>query len=152
MNNENIIIEKTFPVNVSELFSAWTQEDALKSWWKPGGRKLESVQTDLQEGGTVVYTFEKNESSEGELIIEGKYETVEPENELVYTWNWSLNNEPIENGTYKLNVKFSEATEGAKLTVTQESLNEIEGIHPHQDGWEKSLDELADYLNTQTAN
>ena len=113
MNNENITIEKTFPVQVRELYRAWTEEDALKTWWQPGGRKLESVKTDLQEGGALVYTFDPNENSEGELIIEGKYETVVPENELVYTWNWALNNEPIENGTYKLNVKFSEAGEGA---------------------------------------
>jgi uncharacterized protein YndB with AHSA1/START domain len=146
MNNENINIEKTFPVEVSELYAAWTEEEALQEWWKPGGRKIESVTADLSEGGSVKYTFEEDESSKGELFIEGKYETVVPEKELVYTWNWILDNQPVENGTYKLHVKFSNFEGGAKLAITQESLSETEGIHPHQDGWEKSLDDLAEYL------
>ena len=147
MNNENISIEKTFPVEVSELYKAWTEEDALQTWWKPGGRTLDTVECDLTEGGTVRYTFVDSDKSEGELFIEGEYETVVPQEQLVYTWNWVLDNEPIENGTYKLDVKFSAAEDGSKLTITQESLNESEGIHPHKDGWEKSLNDLAEYLS-----
>ena len=149
MNNENIKIEKSFPVNASALYKAWTEEEALKSWWQPAGRKLKLVQADLKDGGALKYIFEDNGNDEGELIIEGEYEAVVPEVRLAYTWNWMLNNETVKNGEYKLNVEFSDNGNEATLTIHQESLNDAEGIHPHQDGWEKSLNDLESYLAEQ---
>lgn len=149
MSNENVAIEKNFPVSVSELYKAWTEEQALKSWWKPAGRKLNSVSADLSEGGTIKYTFEDDANSDGQLVIDGNYETVEPEKELVYTWNWSLNGAPVENGENKLHVSFMEDGDGSKLSVTQETQGNDGGIHPHKEGWETSLEDLEQYLSAK---
>ena len=66
MANKEIKIEKAFPVTVEKLYAAWTEEDALKAWWQPAGRKLASVDSDLKEGGIIRYTFEDSEDHEGQ--------------------------------------------------------------------------------------
>ncbi|UKT62604.1 SRPBCC family protein [Pedobacter mucosus] len=145
MSNETLQAEKTFNKNVSELYQAWTDESALKEWWKPSGNKLKSLTADLEKGGELKYDFESDNN--GDLIIEGTYEEVIPEEKLVYTWNWILDNVPVENGEYKLTVSFSAEGEGSKLSITQESLNENEGIHPNKSGWDTALNDLENYLS-----
>jgi len=54
---------------------------------------------------------------------------------------------PVENGSYKLRVDFSEEEDGSKLVVTQELNSEHEGIHPHEEGWNEALKNLESYLN-----
>lgn len=147
MANEPIEEEKTFSVSVSELYKAWTDESALKEWWKPGGRKLQSVVAELEEGGSLTYTFETDEESSGDLLIEGEYEEVLPEEKLVYTWNWKLNDAPVENGEYKLHVGFSGDENESTLNITQETSGDQEAIHPHKEGWEKALENLETYLS-----
>ena len=82
MSNENITAQKSFPVEVNKLYQAWTEEAALKKWWKPAGRKLQSVEAVLENGGTIKYTFEQDDNTGGELVIEGTYETVIPERKV----------------------------------------------------------------------
>ncbi|MBL4674684.1 MAG: SRPBCC domain-containing protein [Mucilaginibacter sp.] len=147
MANENVSVEKSFSVGVIELYKAWTEPEALKDWWKPLGRTLVAVDADLKKGGMIKYTFDSVESKDEQLVIEGEYETVLPKEKLVYTWNWVLHGQPVENGAYKLTVGFSEEGEGSKLTIIQQAEQETEGVNPHQEGWEKALQDLDEYLS-----
>lgn len=139
--------EKTFQVPVSALYKAWTEEEELKNWWKPGGRTLSSLDAELEEGGTLKYTFETLEESNGNLVIDGEYREVLPEEKLVYTWNWSIDDAPVENGEYQLTVEFSGEGDASKLHITQENTGGQEAIHPHKEGWDKALAELDAYLS-----
>ena len=149
MSNENITAQKSFPVDVNKLYKAWTEEAALKEWWKPAGRKLQSVEAVLENGGTIKYTFEPDDNSNGELVIEGTYETVIPNEKLVYSWNWKLDNAPVKDGDYKLSVAFTSENEGSKISISQETEAEQEGIHPHQEGWDNALADLEKYLSAE---
>jgi len=146
MLNENITAQKSFPVDVNELYKAWTEETSLKKWWKPAGRKLRSVEAILENGGTIKYIFEPDGNNNGELLIEGNYETVIPDDKLVYSWNWKLDNIPVKDGEYKLTVEFTSEDNGSKITVTQKTEAEQEGIHPHKEGWDNALADLEKYL------
>ena len=145
MKNEPITLTKNFRVNKAELFKAWTEESALKSWWKPAGRTLSSLENEIKDGGKILYKFD-NESEDGQLTIEGEYQSASPEEKLVYSWNWIMDNQALENGNYLLTVEFQEAEDGAQLLITQENQSEQEGIHPHQEGWEDALASLKKYL------
>lgn len=146
MENGNLRTEKTFEANVKNLYQAWISEDALKQWWKPGGRNLISVEADVKEGGKIKYTFEQVNDSE--LVVEGVYKEVKPEEKLVYTWNWNLQNAAVEDGQYTLSVDFGKSGDGSKITVHQDKDAKEEGIHPNKDGWEEALNRLAEYLSS----
>jgi uncharacterized protein YndB with AHSA1/START domain len=70
MANENVTIGRSFPIGVSELYEAWTDDAALKQWWHPAGKELKSVEAEINVGGKIRYTFAEGEEGQGPLIIE----------------------------------------------------------------------------------
>jgi uncharacterized protein YndB with AHSA1/START domain len=141
-----ISIEKDFQVSAQQLFHAWTDPQALKQWWHPMGNDLVDVQNDLTPGGTVKYVFETGNSQEP-IEISGQYETVEPERQLVYTWNWHLPQATVGNGHYKLTISFEPNGTYSKLFVRQDNFDSEEAVRPHQEGWERALNDLEGFLS-----
>ena len=138
-----IEIERQFDVDVETLFKAWTQAEQLKQWWHPMGNTITDVKNELKENGAVEYYF----GDEG-CEITGTYSEVVPNEKLVYTWVWNMNDESSESG-YTLKIGFSAVGEGSKLHVVQEGFSGPDFLKPHEDGWEKGLEDLAAYLSGQ---
>ena len=142
------------PVNVSKdfaaasdiLYRAWTEPDQLKKWWKPMGNQLTEVNTDLKEGGEIEYKF-KSEGSEN-LVIRGEYLEVIPNEKLVYTWKWHVQDEALDDSEYTLTVNFKSADQRSSIQISQEDNNSRESIKPHQHGWDEALNHLAEYLES----
>ena len=143
----NVIeIERNFNVDVATLFKAWTEAEHLKQWWHPMGESLTDVKNELREGGAVEYYV-----GNAGLEITGTYSEVIPNEKLVYSWVWNMSDEGSENG-YSLNVSFSAEGDGSKLRVVQEGFSGPELLKPHQDGWDKGLDDLEAYLSGNAQN
>jgi uncharacterized protein YndB with AHSA1/START domain len=150
MSDQSIVISKHFSVNRSALYKAWTEEAALREWWKPMGKSLVKLENDIRVGGKVEYVFEDLDNAAGKLIIQGEYQTATPEEKLVYTWNWILNDVAVENANYTLTIEFSEQNEETELKIQQHREKEVEGVQPHKEGWEDALESLSKYLETQS--
>lgn len=135
-----IHISRSFQATREDLYQAWTAPDRLKQWWHPLGRRLIDVENDVRPGGKVVYRFEDG------LEITGDYSEVQEGQHLVYTWNWNLPSEPVDNAQYLLRVDFKDDGDGSVLEVRQENFANHQAIKPHQEGWEHALDRLEDYL------
>lgn len=143
----NIIeIERSFDVDVETLFKAWTEAEDLKQWWHPMGDSLVDVKNELKEGGAVEYHV-----GESGLQITGTYSEVIPNEKLAYSWVWNMSDEGSESG-YTLNVTFSPDGEGSKLKVIQEGFSGPEFLKPHEDGWEKGLNDLSAFLSSGSEN
>lgn len=140
---------KSFPVTAEQLYNAWTNPDQLKQWWKPMGNSLKEVINDLKQGGTVRYIFNDNK-----LVISGEYLEVKENEKLVYTWKWELPHDAVRNAEYKLAVNFVNKGDGSEINVLQENFETEESMLPHQEGWEKGLNDLENFLtsNTSTEN
>lgn len=139
-------VEKEFPVTAAQLFEAWTRPEALQQWWHPMGNRLQHATIELQEGGRVEYVFQ-NEGGSHSFTIRGRYSEVKKNERLAYSWNWELSSPAIGSGEYNLSVTFSSQAKGSRLQVVQENFKEDESIQPHRDGWEKALNDLADFLS-----
>ncbi|SKB79727.1 SRPBCC family protein [Dyadobacter psychrophilus] len=139
----NVIeIERSFDVDVETLFKAWTEAEQLKQWWHPMGDTLVDVKNELKEGGAVEYHV-----GESGLQITGSYTEVVPNEKLVYSWVWNMSDEGSESG-YTLHITFSSEGEGSKLKVLQEGFSGPEFLKPHEEGWEKGLNDLSSYLTS----
>jgi len=138
--------EKEFPVPVEKLYQAWTTPDDLKQWWKPSENKLKTVELDVREGGKFKYEFEAREG-ETAVIITGDYKEVKPNEKLVYSWNWDVPSDHIKKSDHQLTIAFQSSGEGSKISITQENYENDESITPHEEGWEKALNDLREYLN-----
>lgn len=141
--NKALKVEATrsFAVGIDESYNAWTNPDQLKQWWKPMGNTLKEVTNDIREGGSVRYVFNDNK-----LIISGEYLEVKEKEKLVYTWKWELPEDAVRNAEYKLTVDFSVTGNGSAIHVVQDNFQDEETMLPHQEGWEKGLDELEQFL------
>ncbi|MEJ7768255.1 MAG: SRPBCC family protein [Chitinophagaceae bacterium] len=137
-------LSNDFNCSKEKLYSAWTEPEQLKQWWKPLGKQLVEVVNDLVEGGSVSYRF--NDDS---LLIDGNYEQVTNQELLVYTWNWHIKAEPVNDASYKLTVNFKGDENNSSLSIRQDGFESEESIHPHQHGWEQGLDQLKQYLGNE---
>lgn len=145
--NVNLTVEKSFPVTVDQLVNAWESPEELKQWWKPAGNNLKEADIDLTVGGKFRYVFETRDGEE-DLKITGEYKEVDPKKKLVYSWIWELpNTEAITTNEFQLIVEFSSDGNNSKIKVTQENFKDNESIHPHQEGWNKALNDLYEFLS-----
>jgi uncharacterized protein YndB with AHSA1/START domain len=138
---QQVSIQKQFSASRDELYKAWTEENQLKQWWRPMDKELVSVENEIQEGGTVVYTFSND------LKIQGEYKEVQPGQRLVYSWIWELPEDSHHKCEYLLTVLFNNKDNGSELQVTQENFKNEHSIQPHQDGWEQALENLTAFLD-----
>jgi uncharacterized protein YndB with AHSA1/START domain len=146
-NNFNKVeASKQFAVPVEQLFRAWNDPEQLKHWWKPMGNNLLEVTNDLKAGGTVRYTFE-----EQGLTISGTYDEVKENEKLVYSWVWEFPDNTLNNAAYKLTVHFSTTENGSEIRVLQEKIEDKETVHPNEEGWEKGLSDLEQYVKQGTS-
>ncbi len=60
---------------------------------------------------------------------------------------WELpDTEAVSGNEFQLTVEFSTEGEGSKIKVTQENFKDNESIHPHQEGWNKALNDLYNFV------
>jgi len=146
-SNEESTIQtsKSFQAGVSALYKAWTQSEQLKQWWNPMGLTLNDVENEITEGGKVTYHFTGEEGTS--LTIEGTYQEVQPNERLVYTWNWQLPDEKL-NSSYKLDVTFKGSDEESTISITQNEEEEQESVKPKASAWDDQLQKLAQFLES----
>ena len=142
-----LVIEATkeFTVPLERLYEAWTREADLKQWWKPMGNTLTAVTNELKPGGSIRYSFESPEHNPA-FEIHGAYQEVAAAQKLVYTWNWEVHNNDIQESEFQLTIIFSAQGSGSRLHVKQENFKSEEALQPHKQGWEKSLNDLKLFL------
>ena len=148
-DQQKITASKTFDVPVEALYTAWTDGEQLKQWWKLSGLTLSEVQNEISEGGKIAYRFE---GADGQgLTINGTYQEVTPQERLVYTWNWQLPDEKL-NSSYKLEVVFKPSGSGSSIEISQQEEEQQESVKPKASAWDEELDHLGEFLSgTQSA-
>lgn len=137
---QQVNVQKKFSASKEDLYRAWTEEEALKQWWKPMNKQLVSVENDLREGGKVAYKFDND------LTIYGTYKEVKEGEKLVYSWIWDLPDGTEHKGEYLLTISFSCDDATSSLHVLQEDFKNEHAVKPHEEGWEQSLNDLKQYL------
>jgi uncharacterized protein YndB with AHSA1/START domain len=50
-----VVIERTYPVRIEELWELWTTKEGFESWWGPGGFRVEVHAIEARAGGALEY-------------------------------------------------------------------------------------------------
>jgi uncharacterized protein YndB with AHSA1/START domain len=142
-----LALERSYPVGPEKVWRAWTDPQALKRWWGPGGKdQVSLVQLDVRAGGRFRIVFGGPQGNEHE--VQGVYKEVVPPTltttgKLVFTWIWP-NSTPERESL--VTIVFKAAGAGTELAFRHEQLFDEAVRDGHKRGWTEALAKLEDYL------
>ena len=135
-----------YPHPRDRVFAAWTQPEQLIKWWGPKGVHIPQYRIDLREQGEWETTMRNTDG--GEFFVSGKYLEISPPARLVFTWAWR--NDGVRGHETTVTVEFTETESGTEVALTQTLFESNESRDLHNEGWDSSLDCLAEFLQSET--
>jgi len=55
MTDQRIVLERTYPATLAELWRLWTTKEGIEQWWGPDGFRVEVLRIDVRVGGELAY-------------------------------------------------------------------------------------------------
>jgi uncharacterized protein YndB with AHSA1/START domain len=137
-----LTVRWTFDHPRTDVFAAWTNPDALATWFGGALAKTLSAAVDLRVGGAYRLTFQAGSDV---IALEGVYREVEVPERLVYTWRWD--GLDIDGGRESLvTVEFREHDGATELVLIHEGIEADRSLVFHESGWDASMRELQQVL------
>src|ERR1700687_511503 len=135
-------IARTIPAPREKVFRAWTQAQALKTWFAPTEKYITRIpHLDVRPGGR--YRIEMEIEGKSHIVV-GTYQEVVPPERLVFTWTWET--EP-RHGESVVTIDLVERAGKTELTLTHEKVPSDAARDEHNKGWTGSLDRLGQYVS-----
>jgi uncharacterized protein YndB with AHSA1/START domain len=136
-DNRTLRIERTFQAPAQAVFDAFTSEEVIRRWWHAEHDWETTVaEVDLRLGGSVRVVM-RDPHRDVEYGGSGRYTEIDPPRRLAFTWLWD------DHDTRQLIEIDFEETEGVTLVrFTHSGLWDEEAVRSHEDGWNKTFDNL----------
>ena len=146
-----LLLNRAYPVAPEKVWRAWTDPEALKRWWGPGGRDngVSVAELDVRVGGRFRIVFGGKQGNDHEVT--GIYVVVQPcrnsrAGKLSFTWTWPRTTPERES---VVTIVFKAAGKGTELEFKHEQLHDESVRDGHKRGWTESLAKLDEYLSGQ---
>ena len=138
----SLTLTRSYPVAPEKVWRAWTDPQALRRWWGPGGDQPVSVaQLDVRVGGRFRIVFGGPEGKDHE--VQGVYKEVVQNRKLVFTWTWP-NSTP--DRVSQVTILFQPASGGTDLEFRHEQFFDAAARDGHQRGWSETFIKLEEFL------
>lgn len=138
----SLFIERTFPVTSDKVFKAWTKSEALCNWFAPSDEmKTEILELDVRVGGR--YCLKMINTENEEFIVAGEYVAIEPNQQLIFTWQWQSHEGSVE---MLITLNFIENNGVTDFSLLQERIPNKESRDEHNKGWTGCLARLGTCL------
>lgn len=144
-------LERSITGGANELFSLWTDPQAIKEWFVHGAEVhwLEQPRTEAREGGCYSLTVARNDKENAVFRFTGTYRQVIPGQKLVFSWNWE--NLPLEGaqgaGATVVRVEFVAHRDATRIILTHSGLPSEAARVAHRRGWERCFDGMSQMLS-----
>ena len=135
-------IQRRYSVAPEKVWRAWTDPQALKQWWGPGGPEAVSVvQLDVRVGGRFRIVFGGPRGDEHE--VRGTYTEVVPNRRLAFTWTWPRTTPERES---LVTIAFKPAGSGTELDFVHARHFDEKVRDGHLRGWSEAFVKLDRFL------
>jgi uncharacterized protein YndB with AHSA1/START domain len=142
----SLTLSRHYPVAPEKVWRAWTDPQAVKKWWGPGGNEPVSLaELDLRVGGRFRIVFGGPDGKAHECA--GIYREVVPRRRLVFTWTWP-NSTPERESL--VTVTFNAAGGGTELAFLHEQFFDEKTRDDHKRGWSGCFDKLERFLQDRS--
>jgi uncharacterized protein YndB with AHSA1/START domain len=138
----SLTLERFYPVAPEKVWRAWTDPQALKRWFGPGGpQPVALAELDVRVGGRLRVCFGGADGNEHE--VRGVYREVVPPRRLVFTWSWPRTTPERES---LVSIELRKAGRGTELIFTHAQHFDEAVRDGHRRGWSESFAKLETYL------
>jgi uncharacterized protein YndB with AHSA1/START domain len=143
-----LTLHRHYPVAPEKVYRAWTDPQAIRQWWGPGGHDpVSAAELDVRVGGRFRIVFGGPDGKAHE--VQGVYREVVPNRKLVFTWTWPRTTPERES---LVSIVFREVRGdervATELDFRHEQLFDEAVRDGHRRGWTESLAKLDDYLKS----
>jgi uncharacterized protein YndB with AHSA1/START domain len=137
-----LVLHRKFPVAPEKVWRAWTEPEALRGWFGPGGPQAVSVaDIDLRVGGSFRLVFGGPDGNEHEAA--GVYREVVPHRRLVFSWSWPRTTpERVSQVTILLRAEGG----GTDMEFRHEQFFDETVRDNHRNGWSETFLKLEAFL------
>ena len=127
---QELRLVRRYPVACEKVWRAWTDPQALSAWFGPGEpHSVLVAELDVRVGGRYRIRFRTQDGEQHE--VGGKYEEVEPQRKLVFSWAWHTTPERVS----RVTVEMKPDAEGTVLDLLHERFVDAEARANHERGW-----------------
>lgn len=138
----SLTLTRNFPVPPERVWRAWTDPQALKRWFGPGGEDPVSLaHLDVRVGGRFHIVFGGPDGKAHD--VQGVYKEVVPNRKLVFTWTWP-NSTPERESV--ITIELRAAGRGTELIFQQQQFFDSTVRDNHRRGWTESFIKLERFL------
>jgi uncharacterized protein YndB with AHSA1/START domain len=138
----SLTLNRSYPVPPERVWRAWTDPQALKRWFGPGGEDPVSLaQLDVRVGGRFRIVFGGPDGKAHD--VQGVYKEVVPHRKLVFTWTWPSSTPERES---VITIELRAAGRGTELVFRQEQFFDSTVRDNHRRGWTESFVKLERFL------
>jgi uncharacterized protein YndB with AHSA1/START domain len=135
-------LRRHYPVAPEKVWRAWTDPQALRQWWGPGGPEAVSlVQLDVRVGGRFRILFGGASGDDHE--VQGTYREVVPNRKLAFTWTWPRTTPERES---LVAITFNAVAGGTELDFVHSQHFDEKVRDGHLQGWSEAFVKLDGYL------
>jgi len=135
-------LQRRYPVSPEKVWRAWTDPEAIKRWWGPGGNEPVSLaQLDVRVDGRFRIVFGGPQGTDHEVT--GVYKEVVPNHKLAFTWTWPRTTPERES---LVTLLFRPDGGGTELDFVHSGLFDESVRDGHRRGWSESLAKLEQFL------
>lgn len=153
---KDLTFERTYAHPVDAVWTAWTDADALRSWWGPAQTTIPACEVDLRVGGTIHIVTEAGEGMgtyQGtRWPMEGTFTAIEVHRHLAYdARSWTEGEEATSTIHHVNDLTFSErdgrTTVALHIAITQIGPRAKMAAFGMKMGYKQYLDNLAEHLD-----
>jgi uncharacterized protein YndB with AHSA1/START domain len=138
----SLTLNQSYPVPPERVWRAWTDPQALKRWFGPGGEDPVSLaELDVRVGGRFRIVFGGPDGKAHD--VQGVYQEVVPNRRLVFTWTWP-NSTPERESV--ITIELRAAGRGTDFVFQQEQFFDSTVRDNHRRGWTESFVKLERFL------
>jgi uncharacterized protein YndB with AHSA1/START domain len=148
VKHATLILERSFKQPPQRVFAAWFDPEARHVWMVPQqGWETTEEGDDFRVGGCEVSRF--GPEADPRYRAETHYLDIVPELRIVMAGTISENERPIT--CSMATVEFLADSEGTRLVYAEQLavLDDRDTPRARHEGWERNLDQLADYLEEE---
>lgn len=130
-----IVVKRSIPATVDELFDAWLDPESLAQWMLPGDHRRNTVSVDARVGGAFEVVMHHQDGSKRHY---GNYRAIERNRKLVFTWF----SDATHHTETLVTVEFNAAIASTEIVLTHERMPDHEAGLAHTRGWTRALELL----------